>query len=160
MRRSVLLLAAVFSLLLAACGGDDSSPSSDGGGAEIGTGDSGQTVAVSVGEDGDAMYMRLSQDSVAAGSVTFVVTNEGQKEHEFLVIKTDTPAGEIPLLAVPDGEHDFDEEAAGEVIDEIGSIAAGATEELTVTLETGHYALACNLEGHYAAGMWADLQVT
>jgi uncharacterized cupredoxin-like copper-binding protein len=161
MRRSALLVVASFALVLAACGGDDASSSSDGEGAAITGGDSGQTVAVSVGESGpDEMYMRLSQESVAAGSVTFVVTNEGQKEHEFLVIKTDTPAGEIPLLTVPDGEHDFDEEAAGEVIDEIGSVVAGATEELTVTLEPGHYALNCNLEGHYSAGMWADLQVT
>jgi uncharacterized cupredoxin-like copper-binding protein len=161
MRRSALLLAAVAALLLAACGGDDSSAGDGGGGATITGGDSGQTVAVSVGENGpDEMYMRLSQESVAAGSVTFVVTNEGQKDHEFLVIKTDTPAGEIPLLTVPDGEHDFDEEAAGEVIDEIGSVVAGATEELTVTLEPGHYALTCNLEGHYSGGMWADLQVT
>lgn len=161
MRRSVLLVAASFALVLAACGGDDTSSSGDEGGAAITGADSGQTVAASVGESGaDEMYMRLSQESVAAGSVTFVVTNEGQKEHEFLVIKTDTPAGEIPLLAVPDGEHDFDEEVAGEVIDEIESVVAGATEELTLTLEPGHYALNCNLEGHYSAGMWADLQVT
>ena len=161
MRRSALLVAASFALVLAACGGDDSSSSSDGGGAAITGADSGQTIAVSVGENGpDDMYMRLSQESVAAGSVTFVVTNEGQKEHEFLVVKTDTPAGEIPLLTVPDGEHDVDEEAAGEVIDEIGSVVAGATEELTVTLEPGHYALLCNFEGHYAGGMLADFQVT
>ena len=160
MRRSALLLLAVFALLLAACGGDDSS-SGDGGGAAITGGDSGQTVAVSLGENGpDDMYMRLSHESVAGGSVTFVVTNEGQEEHEFLVIKTETPAGEFPLLSVPDGEHDIDEEAAGEVIDEMGSVVAGATEELTVTLEPGHYALICNFEGHYSAGMWADFQVT
>lgn len=155
------MLAVVAGLLLAACGGDESSSGDGGGGATVGGGDSGQAVAVSVGENSpDEMYMRLSQDSAAAGSVTFVVTNEGQKEHEFLVIKTDTPAGEIPLLTVPDGEHDFDEAVAGEVIDEIESVVAGATEELTVTLEAGHYALTCNLEGHYSGGMWADLQVT
>ena len=170
MRRSAFLLAAVFPLLIAACGGDSSSSSGDGGGAEIPGGDSGQTVAVSLGENGaDDMYMRLNQESVPGGPVTFVVTNEGQKEHEFIVIKTDTPAGDFPVATgggMTEGEeemghpHDIDEEAAGEVIGEVEDLAAGATDQLVVTLTTGHYALICNLEGHYTGGMWADLQVT
>lgn len=170
MKRSVLLLTTVFSLLLAACGGNGSSSDGDGGGAEIPDGDAGQTVAVSVGENGPHdMYMRLNQESVAGGSVTFVVTNEGQKEHEFIVIKSETPAGDFPVATdggMTEGEeemghgHDIDEEAAGEVMGEIEDLAAGATNELTLTLEPGHYALICNLEGHYTGGMWADLQVT
>lgn len=163
-----MLLLAVLALVLTACGGDDST--GDGGGAKITGGDSGQTIAVTVGESGpDDMYMRLNQDSVSAGSVTFLVTNEGQKEHEFIVIKSDTPAGDFPLAesgGTTEGEeemghgHDIDEEAAGEVMGEIADLAAGATDELALTLEPGHYALLCNLEGHYVGGMWADFQVT
>jgi len=47
-----------------------------------------------------------------------------------------------------------------EVIDEIADIQSGATQDLTVTLEAGHYALICNIREHYSSGMWADLTVT
>ncbi len=162
------MLVAVLALVLTACGGDDAA--GDGGGAKITGGDSGQTIAVTLGESGpDDMYMQLNQGSIPGGSVTFVVTNEGQEEHEFIVIKSDTPAGDFPLAEsgeTTEGEaemghaHDIDEEAAGEVMGEIEDLAAGATDELTLTLEAGHYALLCNLEGHYVGGMWADLEVT
>jgi len=46
------------------------------------------------------------------------------------------------------------------VIDEIADIQSGATQDLTVTLEAGHYALICNIREHYSSGMWADLTVT
>ena len=46
------------------------------------------------------------------------------------------------------------------VVDEIEEIPAGSTENLTVDLTAGHYALICNLEGHYRMGMQADFDVT
>jgi uncharacterized cupredoxin-like copper-binding protein len=149
-------------LVLAACGGDESSTSTDTGAAIPSESNAGNTVAVSVGEEGpDSMYLRLSQDTAAAGPVTFVVTNEGQKVHEFIVIQTDTPAGDFPLLPeAEDADHNFDEAAVGTAIDEIEDLAAGDTQELTVTLDAGHYALACNIRPHYENGMWADFDVT
>lgn len=176
MRRHGLALvafAAMVALALPACGGGSDEGSGDGG-AEIptGAGGEGTTIAVSLGEDGpDSMYMNLNQPSVPAGSVTFVVTNEGQKEHEFIVLRTDTPAGDFPIMpedhATGAAEeemghgHDIDETAPGiEVVGEIEDIQAGATEEVTFTLEPGHYALICNLRDHYSSGMWADFDVT
>ena len=38
-------------------------------------------------------------------------------------------------------------------------LAAGATKTLTLNLKPGHYALICNIAGHYMAGMYADLTV-
>ena len=35
-------------------------------------------------------------------------------------------------------------------------IDAGRTKTLTLTLKPGHYALICNLPGHYRAGQFAD----
>ncbi|MEA2312683.1 MAG: hypothetical protein QOE28_2651, partial [Solirubrobacteraceae bacterium] len=35
----------------------------------------------------------------------------------------------------------------------------GAAKALTLNLKPGHYALICNLPGHYTAGMYADLTV-
>ena len=104
-----------------------------------------------------------------------MVTNEGQKEHELIALRTDTPAGDFPVMSEEEamagmeeeGEegmghgHDIDEEAPGiEVIDEIADIQSGATQDLTVTLEAGHYALICNIREHYSSGMWADPTVT
>jgi uncharacterized cupredoxin-like copper-binding protein len=35
----------------------------------------------------------------------------------------------------------------------------GATKALSLTLKPGHYAIICNLPGHYAGGMYTDLTV-
>ena len=39
-------------------------------------------------------------------------------------------------------------------------IAPGASSWVTVTLPAGRYEIVCNLPGHYAAGMYAQLVVT
>jgi uncharacterized cupredoxin-like copper-binding protein len=162
MRRSLTVVMVVAgALVLSACG-SNSDTESNTGAAIPSEGNGGSTIAVALGEtDADTMYLRLSQDSVAAGSVTFVVTNEGQKEHEFIVIQTDTPAADFPLLPKSeDADHNFDEDAVGTAIDEVEALAAGDTGEMTVTLEPGHYALVCNIRPHYEEGMWADFEVT
>lgn len=97
----------------------------------------------------------VDADSVAAGQVTFAISNAGTIGHEFLVVKTDIPSGEIPV----DGDH-FPEDAEGiTVIDEIGEFPAGETQTLVLTLEPGAYQLVCNLPSHYAAGMHTTLVV-
>jgi uncharacterized cupredoxin-like copper-binding protein len=157
----MLIMVVAGALVLGACGSSSDSEADTGAAIPSeGSGDS--TIAVAVGEtDADTMYMRLSQDSAPAGPITFVVTNEGQKEHEFIVIQTDTPAGDFPLVPKSeDADHNFDEEAVGTAIDEVEALAAGDTGEMTVTLEAGHYALVCNIRPHYEEGMWADFQVT
>ena len=91
--------------------------------------------------------------SAAAGSVTFDVSNDGTQVHEFVVVKTDTAAD---ALAVVDNKID---ESVLTPVDEIEDIAAGATPSLTVDLDAGHYVLLCNIETHYAQGMYADFDV-
>ncbi len=39
-------------------------------------------------------------------------------------------------------------------------IAPGASSGVTLTLAPGRYELVCNLPGHYAAGMYAQVTVT
>ena len=39
----------------------------------------------------------LSRPVAEAGAVTFQITNKGTMAHEFLVVRTDYPDGEIPL---------------------------------------------------------------
>jgi len=161
MRRFALVtLVSVFTLIAAACGGDDGGSAGDGGGgAAISptAGGSGTSIAVAVGEtDTENMHLTLSSNSAPAGAVTFTITNEGQKVHEFVVLKTDTMAADLPY----DEATDEIVENEDEVVDEIEDMDAGGTYTLTVDLEPGHYAIACNLEGHWRMGMRADFQVT
>jgi uncharacterized cupredoxin-like copper-binding protein len=87
---------------------------------------------------------------LASGPVTFNVSNGGTVKHEFVVIKTTKPASDL----LKNGRAD----ETGNV-GEIGGLDPGQTKTLKLDLKAGHYALICNLPGHYAAGQYADLTV-
>lgn len=101
--------------------------------------------------------------AVPRGQVSFVVTNRGRLAHEFLVLPL--PAGHAPGERPVGGDGRIDE--AGLVAEASASCAAGAGEGIvagaagwvTAYLAAGHYELVCNLPGHYAAGMYAELTV-
>ena len=144
---SVALALALLSL--SACG-------SDNGSGNNGEGDGDGTVAITLKE----FAVAAEPASVAAGSVTFDVTNEGPDDvHEFVVIATDVAPTELPT----DADGAVEEAGEGmEVVDEIEDIPVGETQSLTVDLAAGNYALICNilqeepdgtLEAHYAVGM-------
>ena len=98
-----------------------------------------------------------AQDSAPSGSVTFEVENTGPDDvHEFVVIKTDLAPEALPT----DDKGAVNEEGEGiEVVDEIEDVPVGETQEVTVELEAGTYALICNIydeeeqEAHYKLGM-------
>jgi uncharacterized cupredoxin-like copper-binding protein len=92
-----------------------------------------------------------TQNKLAAGKVIFKVHNAGTVTHEFVVLKTTHPSGKLPLYK---GRAD----EAGNV-GETGDLKAGASKNLTLILAPGHYALICNLPGHYLAGQHTDLVV-
>lgn len=85
-----------------------------------------------------------------AGKVTFNVANGGSVKHEFVVLRTDKPAGSLLKGAEAD--------EAGNV-GEIGNLPPGSHKTLALNLKAGHYALICNLPGHYKAGQHADFNV-
>src|SRR6266496_2262889 len=70
------------------------------------------------------------------GKVRFVVTNIGKMEHEFVVLKTNKPAGNLLK------GKEADESGA---VGEIDGVPPGEARTLTLTLKPGHYALICNL---------------
>src|SRR3954447_23549249 len=78
-----------------------------------------------------------------AGRVTFTVRNAGSIKHEFVVLKTQKPAANLLKGAEADETGN---------VGEIGGINPGQTRKLTLALKPGHYALICNLPGHYTAG--------
>jgi uncharacterized cupredoxin-like copper-binding protein len=93
----------------------------------------------------------LGSTEAAAGSVTFNLKNAGTIPHEFVVVKTNLAANALPV------ESGVVPETGLDVIGEQEDIEVGATPTLVLTLPAGHYVVLCNLEGHYAAGMHADL---
>jgi uncharacterized cupredoxin-like copper-binding protein len=139
-------------VLLIGCTNEGESPSAAGG--------AGTTVNVTLQE----WAVLPAPDSVAAGDVTFSITNEGPDDvHEFVVIATDLDPAELPT----DETGAVDESGEGiEVIDEVEEIPVGETQELTVSLDAGNYVLLCNIyseeeaEAHYAMGMHVAFTVT
>jgi uncharacterized cupredoxin-like copper-binding protein len=84
------------------------------------------------------------------GKVRFVVTNIGKIRHEFVVLKTNKPAGNLLK------GNEADESG---IVGEIAGIPPGQARTLNLTLKPGHYALICNLPGHYMTGQFADFYV-
>ena len=95
-----------------------------------------------------------AKQSAPAGKVTFILKNTGKITHEFVVIATPKAAGN--LLGGDHGPNRADESGAVGVV---GELKPGQTKKLTLTLKKGHYALLCNLPGHYKAGQFADFYV-
>jgi uncharacterized cupredoxin-like copper-binding protein len=96
-----------------------------------------------------------SLPTIENGLVTLRVHNEGPATHEFVLIRSDLPADELPIAA--DGLS-VDEDRVVP-LGELTEVEAGASDALTVALTRGRYVLFCNLEGHYLTGMYASIEV-
>jgi uncharacterized cupredoxin-like copper-binding protein len=94
--------------------------------------------------------VKPSRTTVSHGKVTFDVSNTAGMEHELVVIRTNTPAAKLKIVKGRASEKG----SVGEV-----ELAAHKSKKLTLNLKKGHYALICNVGGHYMAGMHADLTV-
>lgn len=145
-------------LMLPACGNDEETPAQGGTTAGGAT-----TVDVTLQEFG----VLPSTATAPTGPITFNATNKGpDDDHELVVIRTDLDIDSLPTKQ--DGS--VDEEGEGiEAIDEIPEFPPGTSEQLTVTLESGAYALICNvvqkeadgtIEAHYQEGMRAAFTVS
>jgi uncharacterized cupredoxin-like copper-binding protein len=146
MRRTSAVILPLLSIVLAlaACsGGGSASPSAAGSG-----GGGGATLDVTLTE-----FKIDAPTSASAGSVTFNVKNAGTIAHEFIVVKTDTPAASLPTK---DSAANLD---GMTVAGEEKNIDPGKSATLTVDLQPGHYVLLCNVPGHYPAGMHLDFEV-
>jgi uncharacterized cupredoxin-like copper-binding protein len=106
----------------------------------------GHTVGVSLRE----FSVNPTVKAAASGKVTFNVRNTGAVTHEFVVLDTSKPAGSLMKGARADESGN---------VGETGDLKAGASKRLTLNLKPGHYALICNLPGHYAAGQHVDFTV-
>ncbi len=124
-------------------------PAATAGGAS-GTGAAAAAVPSSTKAVLNEFSIAPAPAKVAAGKVSFNVNNAGKIEHEFVVIRTNKPAADL----LKGNEAD----ETGNV-GEVGSVLPGQTKNLKLNLKAGHYALICNLPGHYKSGQHADLTV-
>ena len=171
---AVLALFAAFCLVIAVIGatGNSIAATAGGGGSPIPS-DTGSTVAagagstVPSGESTSQVSVTLKEYvvnptviQVKAGDVAFTVPNVGKIEHEMLVLKTDTPFDQLPIVAAGDppavvtiGANKVDEASK---VAETGdpNVQPGETRTFTADeLKPGQYLLICNIGGHYGLGM-------
>ena len=102
------------------------------------------------------MGIKTDHESVAAGRVTFEVTNDSKEViHEMLVAPVADTDVVLPYNA---NENRVDEEAAKD-LGEVSELDPGKSGALTLELKPGTYVLYCNIPGHFMAGMWTVLTV-
>lgn len=125
---------------------------------EVSLGDMGMaTMMGGVAPIGARMRLLVSTTKVPAGKVSFVVSNQGWRTHELVV---------LPLAAgVPAGQRQVgasgrvsETGSLGEASSPCGAdsgegITSGSAGWTTLTLPAGRYELICNLPNHYADGM-------
>jgi uncharacterized cupredoxin-like copper-binding protein len=92
------------------------------------------------------------------------VVNQGVRTHELVVLPLSSGQATGARAVGADGQVD-ESGSLGETSRSCGAgagngIAAGATGWVTLTLKPGRYELVCNLPGHYAAGMYTELDVS
>ena len=125
-----------------------------------------QVTAVDMGAMmGGRTPMRLAVDraGVPAGTVSLVLLNSGFTAHELVVLPL--ADGQQPGTRAVGPDQKVDE--TGSLGEAPRSGAAGAGDGVdpgtagwvTLDLPAGRYELVCNLPGHYAAGMYAELTV-
>ena len=156
--RSSVMALAMFGLVTA-CGSDSKSSSADtaaaGGDVTVAAATGGGTpVAVTAGDTSDtAQFLKVDPTSVPTGKVTFTFKNTGNRQHEMIVLKTDTPADQLKVGA-------DNKVSEADSVGEISETDAGKTVVKTFDLAAGSYVLVCNIEKHYNQGMKSAFTVT
>lgn len=143
----------LLALLVAGCGSSSSGGSSSATTTPSTTTAAATTAAPATGPvkvDLTEWKIAPAAATATAGKVTFDVHNSGAATHEMVVIRTDKGAANLGTGArVPETGS----------VGETGDVAAGKSKSVTLKLKPGHYALICNIAGHYSSGMHTDFTV-
>jgi uncharacterized cupredoxin-like copper-binding protein len=114
--------------------------------------------------------LSLDQSTVAHGQVSLLAFNGGTVNHEFVVL----PLPENQIVGTRALGDDGKVDEAGSLGEASRTCAAGSGDGIApgasswvaltlpwvaLTLPPGRYEVVCNLPGHYAAGMYAQLTV-
>ncbi len=108
-------------------------------------------VAVTMGKPTE-LSLKSSLKSAKSGEVGLVVRNRGKLVHEFILLRTPIKASQLKARA---GEPQKVVEPGFLV--ELEDMEPGDRVTLVMPLTKGHYVMLCNIDGHYAGGMRADL---
>jgi uncharacterized cupredoxin-like copper-binding protein len=161
MRRvAALAMSVALGVALTACGSDSKSGGGSattagggGGGVTVPAAD-GAPVSVTAGDTSDTVqFLKVDPTSVKAGKVTFTFKNEGTRQHEMIVLKTDEKFDALKIGA----DNKVSEDAS---VGEISETDKGKTVVKTFDLKAGNYVLVCNIEKHYGQGMRSAFTVT
>ncbi len=111
-----------------------------------------------------AMSISVNPGSVHAGTISLEVANRGSLVHELVVLPLSGQTRMGQRTVRGDGRVS-ETGSKGEASTNCGAgagdgIAAGSVGWVTLDLAPGRYELVCNIAGHYAAGMHAELDVT
>jgi uncharacterized cupredoxin-like copper-binding protein len=116
-----------------------------------------------MGGGGSMMRLSLDRSTIAAGEISFLAANVGSVNHELVILPL--PSGQIAGTRPVGADAKIDESGS---LGEASKTCAGGSGDgiapatsgwVTVTLPPGRYEVVCNLPGHYAAGMYAQLTV-
>lgn len=118
--------------------------------SNAGTSDSPRAVEVSMT---DALRFDPDEITVQAGeTIRFVVSNPTPLDHDFVIGDEHEQEHHAAEMAA-DGDMMHDEDNAM-------TVAAGETQELIYTFdEAGDLLIGCHVQGHYEAGMIAEIHV-
>ena len=120
-------------------------------------------VSVELGDtSASSMFIHMSQSYAPQGPVTFLITNSSTTmDHELVGFLTKIGAADYQVSSFDGQANRVNEDTAGvAVVDTGAALKPGQSQMLTVDMKSGHYAMVCNLAGHYAAGMHQDFYVT
>jgi uncharacterized cupredoxin-like copper-binding protein len=130
---------------------------------------SGTQVHVSITDHtavNEPMTFVVDKSTAPAGDVTFVLKNDGNIDHELVVLQTDAPYDKIPVDAAGDPPAMVKADANKILEDgDVGETGApdvkkGQTRTFTVSdMKPGHYVLVCNIAMHYQMGLTAPFTV-
>lgn len=148
---ALVVVAVASAFAIAGCGSNkDSNASSGRSGAAQSSASNSAPVSMI-----DAKLTEWSIDTNApvakAGKVDFTAVNDGAAPHELIVLKTDTPAADLPVKDGRVSEKDS--------VGEISELEAGKSGANSLDLAAGKYVLVCNISGHYSQGMYKELTV-
>jgi uncharacterized cupredoxin-like copper-binding protein len=109
------------------------------------------------------MMLRAFPQQVAAGAASIEVFNHGSQTHELVVLPLDS-GGTVGSRSIGSDNKVSEQGSLGEASNNCGAgsgegIKAGSDGWVTLNLKPGRYELLCNLAGHYAAGMYTELDI-
>lgn len=130
--------------------------------ASAGVAQAAEVEDVTLWDKDGSMGVKISQNELKAGKVTFDVANsaDSSSQHEMIVAKlTSEEIANPDSLPYSEESATVDEEKINDR-GEVSELDPGKSGSLTLDLKPGTYMLFCNVPGHYKAKMYSIIHVS